>query len=175
MIPQWVPNIHPLLVHFPIAILIVAFLLDVASFFISRRYVWWNQTMITLLYAAGTAFTLITYYSGQEAAEGINLPPGARVVLHQHSVLGLYTLVFFGFYITVRLALTWNRDTIKRGLHAGLIIGAFVGLGLLYATAEHGGELVYGYGVGTGQLLHSKSQTETVVPDRLKNNSKTTN
>ena len=177
MIPQWAPNIHPLLVHFPIAILVVAFLFDIASFFIpandrsqketqlSRLGMRLNPTIITLLYLAGTVFTLITYYSGQAAAEGIKLPAGAKEVLHQHSELALYTLLFFGFYVTIRLALTWDRDTIKRGLHAGLIIGAFIGLGILYTTAEHGGELVYGYGVGTGQLLHRPNKTETIPPD----------
>ncbi len=179
MIPQWAPNIHPLLVHFPIAILVVAFLFDIASFFIpdkdesqslketpmSRLAKRLNPTIVTLLYLVGTIFTLITYYSGQAAAEGIKLPPGAKEVLHQHSELALYTLLFFGFYVTIRLALTWDRDTIKRGLHAGLIIGTFIGLGILYVTAEHGGELVYGYGVGTGQLLHPQNKTETIHPD----------
>ncbi len=156
MIPDWVPNIHPLLIHFPIAILIIAFVFDVLALVLPKK--WWNPTMVTLLYTIGTVFTLITYYSGQEAAEDLKIPAGAKDVLHQHSQLGLYTLLFFGFYITIRLALTWNKDTIKRGLHTGLIIGAFVGLGLLYTTAEHGGELVYGYGVGTGQLLHAQKQ-----------------
>ena len=177
MIPQWAPNIHPLLVHFPIAILIIAFLFDVVSFFIpgkdnslketpiSRLAKGLNPTVVTLLYLVGTVFTLITYYSGQAAAEGIKLPAGAKEVLHQHSELALYTLLFFGFYVTIRLALTWDRDTIKRRLHSGLIIGAFLGLGLLYVTAEHGGELVYGYGVGTGQLLHPQNKADTIHPD----------
>jgi len=180
MIPQWAPNIHPLLVHFPIAILVIAFLFDVVSFFIpgkgrpqeetqmSRLAKRLNPTIVTLLYLVGTVFTLITYYSGQAAAEGIKLPTGAKEVLHQHSELALYTLLFFGFYVTIRLALTWDHDTIKRGLHAGLVIGAFIGLGLLYVTAEHGGELVYGYGVGTGQLLHPQNKAGKIHPDSSK-------
>lgn len=184
MIPQWAPNIHPLLVHFPIAILVVAFLFDIASFFkpanngsqkespITRLVKILNPTVVTLLYVTGTAFTLITYYSGQAAAKGVKLPPGAKEVLHQHSELALYTLLFFAFYITIRLALTWDHDTIKRGLHAGLIIGAFIGLAILYVTAEHGGELVYGYGVGTGQLLHPQNNTEKISPDSSKSTPK---
>jgi len=154
MIPDWVPNIHPLLIHFPIAILIIAVVFDVLALVAPNK--WWHPTTATILYAIGTVSTFVAYYSGQEAGEYLKLSKPALEVLNHHSQLALYTLLFFSFYITVRLALTWNRDTIKRALHIGLIIGAFAGLGLLYATAEHGGELVYGYGVGTGQLLHTQ-------------------
>lgn len=172
MIPQWAPNIHPLIVHFPIGILIAAFIFDVVAFFLSEKYPWLNPTVVTALYVVGTAFTLITYYSGQEAAEVVKVSAAAKEVLRQHSQLGLYTLLFFGFYITVRLALTWDRATIKRGLHAGLIIAAFLGLGLLYVTAEHGGKLVYGYGVGTGQLVPAQNKVETVRPDSSRSSPK---
>lgn len=151
MIPSWAPNVHPLLVHFPIAILILAFVFDILAFFVPEK--WWNPTIVTLLYAAGAIFAAIAYFSGQAAENSIPIRPAAEKTLQSHSELALYTLLFFAFYVTIRLALTWDKPLIKRGLHTGLIIAALAGLCLLYLTADYGGKLVYGYGTGTGQLL----------------------
>lgn len=51
LIPGWAPNIHPLLVHFPIAILLLAVLMDLLNFFLPDG--WWDDLKSTILYGAG--------------------------------------------------------------------------------------------------------------------------
>ncbi|WP_395085186.1 DUF2231 domain-containing protein [Gracilimonas sp.] len=36
--PDWAPNIHPLLVHFPIALLVVAAFANFITFFIPEKW-----------------------------------------------------------------------------------------------------------------------------------------
>ena len=51
LIPSWAPNIHPLLVHFPIALLILAFTMNLATFFLPKD--WWDEVKNTFLYVLG--------------------------------------------------------------------------------------------------------------------------
>lgn len=38
LVPEWAPNVHPLIVHFPIALLFAAVLVDAAALAVRRRY-----------------------------------------------------------------------------------------------------------------------------------------
>ena len=56
--PDWAPNIHPLLVHFPIALLVTTAFANLISLFIPEK--WWDETKNTILYVVGALFTGVT-------------------------------------------------------------------------------------------------------------------
>ena len=103
--PDWAPNIHPLLVHFPIALLVVAAFANFITFFIPEK--WWDETKNTILYVAGALFAGITYYSGTVAADSIFLPTEAQSVLSEHADWAGYFLWFFILYGILRIAFHW--------------------------------------------------------------------
>ncbi len=146
MLPDWLPNIHPLLVHFPIALLTLAVLLDVVAAF--WRKMPWLRPTVGLLYVVGAVGALATYLSGRVAADSVLPPPEATPVLTEHADLALYTVILFGILALVRVWALWRLPAFRAPVDVPLILVGLIGLGLLVETADHGGELVYRFGVG---------------------------
>ena len=163
LIPEWAPNIHPLLVHFPIALIVTAALANLVSLFIPEK--WWDETRSTILYVAGTLFAGITYYSGTLAADSVFLPTEAQTVLSEHADWAEYLLWFFVIYALVRIAFHWFDLFEKKSFKIIAFITVLPGLFMVFETAEYGGKMVYGYGAGTGQLLQQEEPAPSEVTD----------
>lgn len=151
--PEWAPNIHPLLVHFPIALLATAALANLLSFFIPVN--WWSEVKNTILYVTGSLFSGVTYYSGTIAADTVFLPAEAQSVLSEHADWAEYLLWFFILYSLLRIAFHWFDLFEKKAFKILAFITVLPGLFMVFETAEYGGKMVYGYGAGTGQLLQA--------------------
>ena len=164
LIPEWAPNIHPILVHFPIAIILLAVLMDLLNFFVSDK--WWDDLKSTILYSIGAATGIAAYYTGTIAADSVFLPSGAQSVLNEHADWALWTVWFFGIYAVLRILLHWFQKIDQRAIRIGLFVIALPGVFFLYETGEHGAEMVFGYGAGTGQLIEQQS-TASVSTDSL--------
>src|SRR5699024_281036 len=96
LIPEWAPNIHPMLVHFPIAILSIAILFDFISFFLPEKKKWWTFEATALLYGVGAAIAVVVYFTGRAAANSVFLPAEAQTVLTTHADWALWTVWFYG-------------------------------------------------------------------------------
>ncbi|MTI88492.1 MAG: hypothetical protein FH748_11035 [Balneolaceae bacterium] len=164
LIPEWAPNIHPMLVHFPIALLISAVVTNLISFFVPEK--WWDETKNSILYIAGALSAIAVYYSGKAAADSIFLPTEAQGILSEHADFAFWTIWFFVLYAALRIAFHWFKLMDKQSFKIVAFITVLPGLFLLFETAEHGGEMVFGYGAGTGQLLQQES-IEAMSPGEL--------
>lgn len=144
------PNLHPALVHFPIALFMVAVLFDLAGV-LFRRQVWLDKTALSL-YVVGWLGALATYFAGRQAADSVGMvAPEAQLVMGAHSDWALYTLLFFlvitalRLFISLRQADASELQNVPMRLVALILAG--VGVGMLARTADLGGALVYQYGV----------------------------
>jgi uncharacterized membrane protein len=145
-LPEWAPNIHPLIVHFPIAILFAAVFVDLLALVLRWRG---NRGhFATYLFAFGAIAAFITYLTGKNAGDSVNIPALANHTLNEHSDLALWTVLFFGIYALVRLILLLRNVQLGAKLSLPLFLIGAGGLYLLFETAEHGAELVFKYGVG---------------------------
>ena len=145
LVPDWAPNIHPIIVHFPLALLSLAvfssFLETVlAQELISKTRLW--------LYILGTISALAAVLSGRGAGDTVNPPFKAEMTLGNHSDMAHYTLYFFIAFTAVQILLVRFGKPNKKLIKVLLLIVASVGLFLLYQTGDLGGKLVYKYGVG---------------------------
>lgn len=159
LIPEWAPNIHPMLVHFPIAILAVAIFFDFVSFFLSREKKWWTEEATAFLYGVGAVAAIIVYYTGTLAADSVNASAAAEEVMQMHASWAWWTIWFYGFYAVARIIATWwanERHRLK--FHVGFFLLSLIGMFMLYETGEHGAEMVFGYGLGTGQLTEQTTK-----------------
>ena len=140
------PNIHPLLVHFPITLLVLAVLIDFASLIIKNQK--WLKNSATMLYAIGGAFAIVTYLTGRNAADTIAIPAAANLLVNEHSDWATRTVWFFGILAVIRLAVSFKIPEPKYSVSVPLFVGGLVGLFLLNETAEHGAQLVFQQGIG---------------------------
>jgi uncharacterized membrane protein len=172
LIPQWAPNIHPMLVHFPIAIILLAVLMDFLNFFLPDK--WWDDLKTTILYGVGAISALFAYYTGTLAADTVFLPSQAQSVLNDHADWAFWTVWYFGLYAAARIVLHWYKMMDKFSLRIFVFIIALPGVFLLFLTGDNGAKLVFGYGAGTGQLIEQQSTGSTsVTPDSLQQTNST--
>lgn len=155
-IPDW-DGLHPLVVHFPVALLLVAplFILLGLAFRSERGQPFLVTALLLML--LGTAGTFLAISTG-EAAEGIaerQGAPGAGAVLEHHEELAETTRTFF-IALTIAFAFIlfvpgMLRIRLARGPFtvAMLIFLAFYSVGALFLanTAHNGGRLVHEMGV----------------------------
>ena len=148
LIPDWAPNIHPLLVHFPIALLSAAALVDAAGWAFRRSKP--LRQVATLLYVLGTAGAIAAYVTGRAASQTVWLPGMAQAVVGEHWTWALRTVWFFAIVTVLRLVLLRpSRHHTSPATIAAFALVGLVGIGLLVETGDRGGRLVYQYGVGT--------------------------
>lgn len=135
-------NIHPIFVHFPLALLSAGILFDVLGYGLKKPSLsdagWW-------VFALGVVAAIITVFTGLQAEETVSLSQEAHEVLENHEHFQIYsTVVLTGLLI-------WRG--IKRGSLPNppilyLIITAIAVSTILFGS-HYGGKLVYQYGVGT--------------------------
>lgn len=147
-------NIHPIFVHFPIALLWAALAIDVAAV-VFKRPSWHQAAFWNLLLA--TAAAALAVWSGLYAESTAAHPEQAHAVIELHEKLGIATLVLAAFTTLCRI--TWRRHFagVKKALILTLM---FVGAATVSFGAYLGGRLVFEFGVG-GDFGHgSDSQME---------------
>ena len=81
LLPSWAPNLHPLVIHFPIALIIVAAFADLIDTLVGRPK--WLASAATMLFACGSVGAIVACLTGQQALDTV-LMPGMG---HRHSRL----------------------------------------------------------------------------------------
>lgn len=150
MVPEWAPNIHPIIVHFPIALLVFAVATDLLSLTQRRHY--WLQWAATGLYLAGALAGLAAFASGREAVESVLLPTAANSVVSEHADWALWTIWIFGVLALVRTTLVWRKQVLAVPVQLVFFCLGMAGMYFLYETGDHGAQLVYQYGVGVAAV-----------------------
>ncbi len=149
MIPDWIPNIHPMVVHFPIALLVIAVLFDAARL-IFKKESWLHKAALSL-YAVGSVGLIAAFWSGRRAVETVSVTGDAIPVVTSHEDWALYTLIYFLIFTAVRF-MTWFKNLEKGMLLPLLVLIGIGGAGMLWYTGEQGAKLVYKHGVAVGEI-----------------------
>ena len=153
LVPAWAPNVHPMVVHFPIALLFTSVLLDLLAYSLPGRARVLLRDVGSVLGIIGAVAALVTYLTGRAAAQTVLIPGMAHALVNAHWEWAFWTLWYFAGLAVVRVAMLLLRGrAIGPRTTAALAITGLIGLGLLFETADRGAELVYGQGVGVGVI-----------------------
>jgi uncharacterized membrane protein len=135
-------NIHPLIVHFPIALLPAAALLYVLAWLAKKES--WAWTGLWLL-GLGTLSAAAAVASGLYGAEGVMVAPAVRehlLVNHERIMLGVLALsVILSVWAWLARPMPLKGGVVFLVLLAVLLAGLTVG-------ADFGGRMVYDYNAG---------------------------
>lgn len=159
MLPDWIPNIHPLIIHFPIAFILLAPLVDLASYFGKGSQ--WLQRTAHLLYILSAVTTFPAYLAGKSAAKFVT-DPNTFVTLASHADRALATLNLVTILAIIRIFVWVKQSDSGHWLQICSTILGFGALVLVTLTADQGGRLVYQYGVGVhNAIAHGKEEDHT--------------
>ena len=161
LIPSW-DALHPLVIHFPIALLLVVpFLIVTGALRPPER----GHTILYVALAlmiAGTLGTFLAVATGEAAGRIAERTPQIDTVLERHEQLAEATRIAFSvltavfaaiLLIPVILKKTSNR-LVSTGLPLAFLVLYGGGILLLTNTAHNGGRLVHEFGV-TAAVKHS--------------------
>jgi uncharacterized membrane protein len=146
------PNVHPFLVHFPVALFTTSLVLDL-SLVAGLRRSWLDRAALLGLGSAALS-SLATAWSGKVAADALtpSLDEATSAAVASHGDWAFATVVLFFLVALIRLEALWrDRESPAPRLNRARLLAlplALVAEGCLLATAGRGGELVYRHGVG---------------------------
>ncbi len=144
------PNVHPALVHFPVALAFTALLMEFVSLALPRRL--WLARSAGTLYGLAAAGAVAAFLAGRQAADSLGaISIEAEVVLADHADLALWTTITLVIAAVLRTGASFlaaknpeNRMGVLRVLALMTLVGASL---LVGQTADLGGALVFRHGV----------------------------
>ena len=136
------PNLHPFLTHFPIALLSLSIVSECAARILNReefsRVGWWTQL-------AGTIGLAAAAVTGTLAGQSVEVVPAGKPYLEMHQEIAFVTLTVFAILLFWRIASRTKRPPGHDMLFLVIFTG---GVLALWAGAWYGGEMVYRFGAG---------------------------
>ena len=136
-------HLHAMIIHFPIALLMVGFLSEIIALFYNRILFRKIAFYLLLLGAVGA---ISAYISGGYAAEGIETGRLAEAIeAHEEAALiTLWLAIITAIYRAALLFFKYERSWTK---WVGILLFAAL-VGSIIYTGDKGGELVYEHGAG---------------------------
>ncbi len=156
-------HIHPMIVHFPIALLIIGFLSDIIGLFFKKDF--FSRTGFYLL-ILGTLGVAAAYVTGNLAGDGIAEAGTLKQALETHEDAAALSLWLMVIAAVVRIGLVMLKK--YSGIFKWLaFILFFAGVLSIARTGYYGGELVFKHAAGIqfnlGAGLDSGSAENTEV------------
>ncbi len=167
------PNLHPAVVHFPIALLPVAIGFDLVALvgWLRRRPLAEGAT--AALYALAALGGWAAVWAGEEAEDSLSgLSAPVETLIEDHEAWARRFLYTVAAVAAARLAVAWwsrhGGEARRRAVLAarGLVLaGALAALGLLVGTADRGGGLVFRAGVAVMAVPAAEEPPPAPLPE----------
>ena len=145
--------LHPMVVHFPIALLMTALFFELIRTISKKDSVKTCAEWMTYLAAASA---IVAVGAGYLAAESLGHDSSGHDLVHDHRniMIGMTT----GLVLTA-LLLAWSDRFRNGSLRGGLVVVLVLLAGVMAFGADKGGRLVYEFGTGVNPALFKVQET----------------
>ena len=152
--PAW-NELHPLVVHFPIALLLIAPLFILMGIFWPRRSGLYFLGCALILMLVGTLAMFVSLSTGEASSKAIAPTPALASIIGQHEelaettawVFSALTAIFAAMFYGLMLVQRKQESPLARCLPVIYLVLYLAGGVLLFQTAHRGGQLVHEFGV----------------------------
>ncbi len=143
--------IHPMIVHFPLALLLIGTGLKVIAFFFRHtRFYFYLQTASWMNLGLGVCFAWMAVLAGEFAEDIVRGNLCKAEVLNYHMYFAYTAASLFTFALLLDLGRPWMKRRFSPSFHKGASIINFLfflgATSMLIVTAFFGGSLVYDQG-----------------------------
>ena len=138
------PNIHPLIIHFPIVILIMGFLADIFGLIRNNEFA---KKLGCLCLVAGTGAIGLAALTGWLGHKTVAHADSTYTLIEQHQELGFVALGLFSLLTIWRFKTNWQWPD-KKSVLTMMIVLQLAGVSVMIRGAHLGGLLVFQHGVG---------------------------
>ncbi len=171
-LPAW-DGLHPLVIHFPIALFFIAPVLVVAAIVLPRKLATGFALAALTMMIIGTIFAFVAVSTGEAAGEiAERWQPGVEAAIERHEELAgtartVFAVLTGVFAVLAITPMFFTKKPVPR-LAIGGVYGIFLalyapGMILLANAAHEGGVLVHEYGVHA--MLPASNATPAMAPD----------
>jgi uncharacterized membrane protein len=143
---SFLADIHPKVVHFPVALLTTYAFLEIIGVVFKREFLSKSALLILCLGVVTAFFAVLT--GNQAFAHFTFWSDESKALLDKHQTYATYLLWFSVLVCALRIYFVIKKKFISFTQYL-FILFAIVILFLVYETGTHGGDLVKKYGVGT--------------------------
>jgi uncharacterized membrane protein len=163
------PPPHPVLVHFPLALIPLALLLDVLGCLLRREGLHRAAGINLVAGAAGAVAAAASgWFTGEHAEEVLEAAGTAAApileIVETHEILGISAAVLAVLLAAWRIGARLDLPERFREVHLG---GLGLLLGILVVGSWLGGRLVYDHGIGTPAWAEASRSPEGAPPVRV--------
>ena len=146
-------EIHPYVVHFPIALLVTYSVLEIAGIIFKKEFI---SKSALLILCFGLISALSAVFTGNLASEQFsNWTEESKALMNEHQSFATYLLWFVFILSGIRIYLVIKKK-FNGMVKYSFIILALIVIFLVYETGIRGGNLVKKFGVGTELINPSK-------------------
>ncbi|MFO1349680.1 MAG: DUF2231 domain-containing protein [Gammaproteobacteria bacterium] len=149
-----IEHVHPMLVHFPIVLLMAAIAVDFLVLVRGGALASRQGLPVTALWALllGTLFAMAAAFFGDIALDKAVELGFSQDPLEFHETLATATIIIFAALSLLRLFAVWRGFALSGGWGWLVALLGLVGVAVLLVTAYYGGSLVYQLGVNVAPV-----------------------
>ena len=143
------PNLHPLWVHFPIALVPMSLLLGLAALWKNSLY-----SAVRWLLGVSTASASVAVWTGRRAESEMPHNEAIHSLMESHELVGW--IVLGGCFLSFGWSMWCDKDDKPRANY-GFLTGLLVLNLVLVQQADLGGRMVYVHGAGVSPVMEKMS------------------
>ncbi|MBS3945987.1 MAG: DUF2231 domain-containing protein [Melioribacter sp.] len=146
---EFLAELHPKIIHFPIAFFILYFLFESSGIILKKEFLLKSALIILILAIISSVLAVLT---GNQAYEIVKQRQTDTLlykdVISQHELFATITLWYFMSVMFLRIYFVVKKKFVGKNQYLFIVLG-LIGSLLIFLTGSYGGELVFKYGIGT--------------------------